>query len=164
MNLNNIVKISKCMRDGNNYVSGWRHRKKNPTTHSTRTFWPESLCEMFNFKVRFLVVFCIFSKFLLNFAKSVHVYVYMNPEYLSLLCTLGQNIIFEIGHFRGIILSRANISSVNIFPFPFKLWTIYFRLELEIEPVFVSMALYDGGVKKKVRLYIVQCVSHTQLI
>ena len=77
---------------------------------------------MLDFKVRFLLVLYIFSKFVLNFAKSVHVYVYMNPEYLSLHCTLGQNIIFEIGHFRGIIFkTRTDLSSVNIFPLPFEL-------------------------------------------
>ena len=30
---------------------GWRHRKKNTTIYSPTTFWTESSCEMFSFKV-----------------------------------------------------------------------------------------------------------------
>ena len=30
-----------------------------------------------------------------------------------------------------------------------------FRLELEVEPIFASMALYDGRVKKKVHLMLI---------
>lgn len=30
-----------------------------------------------------------------------------------------------------------------------------FRLELEVEPIFASMALYDGRVKKKVQLLLI---------